>query len=258
MESRSVYEYIWTGTALRYLVDVRAGTYAKDPENGGVIANIRALVEDIERFGFKTTAATSALEDLREIADKLDAEPGAQTVVDETQATDIVGLAVELRSTLDAESRITYAFVVRPKRYATEKLVGGVQTLMAEGCYNALPDIAQIDLTEAGRCIAFECPTAAAFHLMRAVEATLRDFYVDWVRSNRLKEPRLWAAMVGDMRKRSRRPPEAVLDALDYVRVHFRNPTQHPDVVYSVDEAQDLLNLAIDVINRMVANRRSE
>ena len=53
------------------------------------------------------------------------------------------------------------------------------------------PDIAKIDLAEAGRALAFELPTAAAFQLLRATEQVLRDFYVDWVPSGARLSPAL-------------------------------------------------------------------
>jgi hypothetical protein len=36
---------------------------------------------------------------------------------------------------------------------------------------------------------------------------------------------------------------------LDGIRVHFRNPTQHPEAFYTLDEAQDLLNQTITAVN---------
>lgn len=46
-------------------------------------------------------------------------------------------------------------------------------------------------------------------------------------------------------------PQKELLDNLDNIRVSFRNPTQHPEKRYDIDEAQDLFNLCIEVVNRM-------
>jgi hypothetical protein len=40
-------------------------------------------------------------------------------------------------------------------------------------------------------------------------------------------------------------------DHIDNIRVNFRSPTQHPDARYEIEEAQDLLSLSIDFLNRM-------
>jgi len=42
-----------------------------------------------------------------------------------------------------------------------------------------------------------------------------------------------------------------MLDHLDHIRVSFRNPIQHREARYELEEAQDLLSLSIDALNRM-------
>ena len=99
--------------------------------------------------------------------------------------------------------------------------------------------------------LAFELPTAAAFHFLRGTEEALRDFYLKSVKRDRIKEPRMWGPIVSHLRTRKKPPPALLLDNLDSLRSNFRNPTQHPEKVFDLDEAQDLLALAIDSINRM-------
>ncbi len=60
--------------------------------------------------------------------------------------------------------------------------------------------------------------------------------------------------MVEGLKKRRSSPPVELLNNLDNIRTSFRNPTQHPDKVYDIQEAQDLFGLSIDVVNRMVRN----
>jgi hypothetical protein len=145
-----------------------------------------------------------------EIADELegsiDPESDGVTGLSSGHAENIQQLALNLRGTLEAEASVTFAFVVRPKRYDTTRLTGDIGSLMPEGCFEGLAAMTKFDLEEAGRCIAFERSTAAAFHLMRAVESELRGYYMDWVRSSRIDEPRMWGPMVADLRKRSSQP----------------------------------------------------
>jgi hypothetical protein len=114
-----------------------------------------------------------------------------------------------------------------------------------------LPTIARFDLDEAGKCIAFERPTAAAFHLLRATERVLVAFYEALARHKRA--PRMWGPMVTDLRKRKAAAQhEVLLNNLDNIRRSFRNPTQHPELTYDIHEVQDLWGLCIEAINRMV------
>jgi hypothetical protein len=115
--------------------------------------------------------------------------------------------------------------------------------------YAKLPEVAQYDFGEAGKCIAFERPTAAAFHLMRGTEGVLlRDRKRDRVK------PLLWGSMVNDMKNRRRKPPKELLQNLGNIRESFRNSTQHPEKVYDIQETQDLFGLSVDVVNRMLRN----
>ncbi len=46
-------------------------------------------------------------------------------------------------------------------------------------------------------------------------------------------------------------PDKHLINQLKHIKDSFRNPTQHPEKLYSVDEAQDLFGICIDVINKM-------
>ena len=82
---------------------------------------------------------------------------------------------------------------------------------------------------------------------MRATEATLRLYYEAKVGSS--AKGLMWGPMVIELRKLPN-PSLEVLDHLDNIRRNFRNPTQHPEKVYDLEEAQDLFGVCVDVINR--------
>ena len=155
----------------------------------------------------------------------------------------------ELRITLYSEAAGKEAFLVTGKRFEIEKLMAKPSELLAPGLFDELDEYTRYDLEEAGKCIAFERPTAAAFHLMRATEATLRRLYCAKVKRQRV-DPLLWGPMVQHLRRRRDSPPRPLLDGLDNIRHNFRNPTQHPDAIYDIQEAQDLLALSLDAIGR--------
>ena len=186
-----------------------------------------------------------------------DSEWAQQRAITKDERTRLLRAARTARDTLVAEAAGKVAFIASDKRYTVEKLLEDIASLMSEGVFDELPELARHDFMEGGRALAFELPTAAAFHFLRGTEAVLRDFYCQVVKRERLKEPRMWGPMVAHMRGRKKPPPELLLNNLDSLRHNFRNPTQHPDKVYEVDETQDLLALAIDSINRMVKYQRS-
>lgn len=64
----------------------------------------------------------------------------------------------------------------------------------------------------------------------------------------------MWAQMVEQMRAKSLSPPESLLDQLDTLRIHFRNPTQHPEARYDIYEAQELLgDVPWEVVSGLVS-----
>jgi hypothetical protein len=167
-----------------------------------------------------------------------------------SEATRLRDAMKVLRKTLTAELHGFSAYVVTPKRIDVSKLVDDVASLFAPGAYDRLPDIAKYDLREAGRCIAFELPTSAAFHLMRGVEAVLRTLYCKLAKRDRADL--LWGPMLTDLAtRRIAGPHKDLLSHLDHIRRSFRNPTQHPEKIYDIQEVQDLFSLCVDTINRM-------
>lgn len=210
--------------------------------------NLDRFFTHLQEFNLPVTQRAS--DDLREFWDKLrKTESNHKLTSDE--ASTLSEIMTYLRNTLSAEAEGNVAFIVTDKRIDVNKLLSDVPALMAPTIFALLPDIAQYDFIEAGKCIAFELPTAAAFHLMRGTEAVLRHFYCSLIIRNRVRP--LWAPMVEHLRSRRKPPPEPLLDNLDNIRRSFRNPTQHPDKVYDIQEVQDLFGLCIDVVNRMVS-----
>jgi len=55
--------------------------------------------------------------------------------------------------------------------------------------------------------------------------------------------------------RKKKKLPDTLLESLDYIRKSYRNPTNHPEAVYSLDQAEDLLGLCIDVTNKMDNHR---
>lgn len=90
----------------------------------------------------------------------------------------------------------------------------------------SIPKVAQYDFEEAGKCLAFERSTAAAFHILRGTEGVLRSYYCSLVRRKESRvNPLLWGPMVDSLKKLQKQPPIVLLNNLDNLRFSFRNPT---------------------------------
>jgi len=246
MQSVPVFRFWQFGTNVRFLQDAKEGFAIHG--TGKILANLESLFRRLDELELCVTirAATP----VQEVQAELKATP-ADAKLTSAQATKLAKAVRDLRQTMEAELKGINAYSVSPKRLDTDKLLDDVPSLFAPACFDALTTVAQYDLTEAGKCIAFERPTAAAFHLMRATEETLRRYYCHFVRRDRL-DPMLWHPMVQALQAHRRaKANDALHRNLDNIRISFRNPTQHPDKVYDIQETQDLFGLCVDVINRM-------
>lgn len=247
MEQKSIRAYFQFGTTTRYLQDVSEGYNLKS--DGGVIKNIEYFFETLDDLKLQVTKR--AAKKLSSLHDRLSQQEGPS--ISKTDAEKLKTIIRELRQTLHAEIEGFDAYIVTPKRIATEHLINDISGLFAKDVYAKLPQVAAYDIAEAGKCVAFERPTAAAFHILRAAEDVLRSFYEKVVKQKRITS-RMWGPIVIDLRKRTAMKNEAaLLNNLDNIRASFRNPTQHPEKIYSMDEVQDLIFLCVDVINRMAA-----
>lgn len=246
MQSKPIVVYINLGEVLWYLRYVKTDW----PVHGEreVLHYINDIFAYLDEFNLPVTRR--AARELEKVRDKLaKSEPDYKLTSDE--ASSLSTIIIDLEKTLLAEARGNVAFIVTDKRIDVNKLLYNVPSLMAPNVFDSLPDIARYDFIEAGKCIAFEVPTAAAFHLLRGTEAVLRHFYCSIVKRGRVEI--LWGPMVEHLRKRKTPVPGPLLDNLDNIRRSFRNPTQHPDKIYDIQEVQDLFGLCIDVVNRMSA-----
>lgn len=192
------------------------------------------------------------VEDLNDIlADLRAGKP--EDIIDPKVATKIQDTLVSADKTLDAELKIKKVLSVTPKRFDVASLLQAPRSLLANGTWGKLTETAQRDFADATRCIAMNLSTAAAFHLMRSAEECLKQLYFHYVKNGRLEKP-MWGAMVDKLRQKNKpKPSVEILDHLDIIRKNYRNPTQHPQKFYTIDEAQDLLNSTIVVLNGICA-----
>ena len=98
------------------------------------------------------------------------------------------------------------------------------------------------DLKHGARCIAFELPTAAAFHLHRACESVLLRYWDAVSGGARRPRNRNMGSVLGHLEKNGWGDGK-VLASLKNLKDFHRNPIIHPDqTIETVDEAIALMN----------------
>lgn len=247
MEKHSGYSLIKIGLWVRCLQ--QAETFTLEDVRSGV----NTILPEFDKFQLNVSKSGSA--ELKKFIDNL-SSIGDDETLGSDRAEELGDLMLNLENIIFAEAEIKYYYVITDKRYNTDYLMDQPEKLFRDGVFERLPKLSRYDFIEGFKCMTFEIPTAAAFHILRATEGVLKDCYFSNVKRKRVKTP-MWGNMLKQLKERKKkRLPGVLLRCLDNIRESYRNPTSHPEAVYNIDEAEDLLGLCIDVTNKMDNHRQ--
>jgi len=135
--------------------------------------------------------------------------------------------------------------------YAKPELFGGNVNKRFPGC--------QYDIEESGNCYAAGRGTACAFHLMRIMEVAIQEFGT--ALGVKLTNEKNWQNILDEINKAIRALPAkdartiALSQAAGHlynVKVAWRNPTMHPKITYTLEEAADLISTVKAFTNELV------
>jgi hypothetical protein len=135
--------------------------------------------------------------------------------------------------------------------YAKPQLFGEAVNERFSGC--------QYDIEESGNCYASGRGTACAFHLMRVMEAAVQEFGT--ALGITLTNEKNWQNTLDEINKAIKALPGkdsrtiALSQAAGHlynVKVAWRNPTMHPKIIYTLEEATDLIFAVKAFMNELV------
>jgi hypothetical protein len=140
-----------------------------------------------------------------------------------------------------ADLQSTAVYLVLPHGgYDTGLMMESGESLFSRDLPHKVP-AAMPDLQEACRCIAFELPTAAGFHLHRAHESVLRVYWDCVTGGEDRPEENNMGVYLRELDKREK-GKKAVRSHLRSIKDFHRNPLMHPEQsLEDVDQALDLL-----------------
>ena len=164
----------------------------------------------------------------------------------------IKDIAARLNGTLASELAVAQAYhVTRKGAFNLALLVLDATAIFSDEVRSEMDPDEQYDIVQAGRCLAFEVPTAAAFHIFRAAESVMRRYYVAVVGTVPAKKLRNWGAYLKNLQSHVAADPK-ILHSLEQIKDLYRNPIIHPETRYTPEEALSLVGLAENLISSMV------
>ena len=191
------------------------------------------------------TSAISGLEiDIDEAYEKLSHDDR----ISEDQQARITKALEEFETIFEAQVPIEYTYLIEQLRgYSMPLLVDSAEQNFTPTLLASIGSEVIKDIREAGRCLAFELPTAAGIHMMRAFEKVFRRFY----RASLGNEPGTSDIfrLIKNLQDDPRSDPKT-LSIIDQIRHLHRNPLAH-EVFLEMDEAVELFDIAKSAITAM-------
>jgi hypothetical protein len=250
----NVNQFYIMGHVLHPIGEIKAGVKVKDHYYDLYSAQIwlEFLVNDkLVPMGVSRPACWDLLTDIRALLNAGDSgSPNMEKEIDAGEAYNLNHKVETLETVLAAhlQSLNTY-FVSRKLGYETPLLIEEAEKLLPENVRGEVPE-AIPDIQQAGKCIAFEIPTAAGFHIVRATEAVIRKYYAAAVGKPPKSKMRNWGTYIKNLTKAGADP--RVTGFLDHIREAYRNPVFHPEETLTPEDAQVLLGVCISAIVLMV------
>jgi hypothetical protein len=152
----------------------------------------------------------------------------------------------EFEKNFEREHRNIDVFTVTPKGiYNTRLLMEHPERQFPEHVRLIVPSQTIYDLKQAGRCLAFDIPTACAFHICRGTEALMLAYYKHLSGHEWQISAKTWKRYIDELVKENALPK--ITNRLEEIRATDRNAYTHPDINVSPEEAQVLYTLCAGV-----------
>jgi hypothetical protein len=173
------------------------------------------------------------------------------------ELSSLVSSITQFRTVLIADLRTVASFrIIGAGIFDVNLLVNCAHKALPESTRSNLPVEALEELDAAGKCLAFNLPTASGFHAMRAVERVMRTYLGHFFSQEEIKRWTNWGRYIQALEKaaatdKSPKPSKEAIALLGQLKDIYRNPVIHPDRVLSPEEADTLFHGTLAAINRI-------
>ena len=225
-----------------YLMGAQKGWPVHGPDH--VLDNVSALINLVNELRLPQSQAS--LDELRVLMNQMGSE-WSKKALGEADARLLVSTVARLRETMHAESDQQLACILADDQFGAQRLLGDVRYLMTPKVYDLLPEAVRRDFTSAGRCIAFEMPDAAAFHLSRAV-GELVGFYQSELSgsgSGRVNDRR-WGLETDDLLECLGGAPGDIVQSVGALVRELGRPERTPGASFTIERVRDLFSVAAE------------
>lgn len=204
-----------------------------------------------DRFYLKTSrqAGNALIEEINKVLpangeefrlDRID------NIITASQTRTVKNAAIKFETVLAEELGVFDTYCIgQIGAYSTSELLDDLTNTLPETIRDKLTANSKVDIREAGRCLVLQCPTAAGFHILRALESVLV-VYVKQLIGN-AKCSKNWGAYIKKMQD-SGNADEKIIGMIEHIKNNYRNPVSHPEVILDMEEVLVTFGLALSAI----------
>lgn len=189
---------------------------------------------------------------LKEIIQPLLAEPEIIAAL-VTQSPNIADRYQKFETLFQADlQRVNAFYVPRVLGYDMSILIESGEELILDSLHYLFSDLLRHDLREATRCLAFESPTACAFHLGRALEETMRQYQLEFHGAMPANpQDHSMGGLYGIWLNTSS-VPRSLVENIKNIKDHYRNPISHPEIIVDTAGAHAMIGIYLSTIIDML------
>jgi hypothetical protein len=198
--------------------------------------------------------ARALRETLQQILDRHARDSGA--VVDQGLYSELNFRLFKFDNSLQLElARLPVFYVTQKGVLDTRYLILDAAAVYSE-YRNRLPAEVIDDTNQAGRCLAFNLPTAAGFHIARATERMIKAEMSAFGCPPQPTGSANWGSYIQELKKTGAN--KKVIQALTEIKDLHRNPLVHPEQTLGLQEALAFWAVCTSVIGAMVADMETK
>ena len=266
MKQTNLNIFFQLGAALRQISEMSTGMAMGDILQTVLLPEqwLRAFLEETKEMEIAESreSANKLLGSLSNVCDITALHKGLDfsRTLSNQELSEIWHWHAEFKAAFDREYRYLDVFTVTPiALYDTRRLLLHPELKFTDRVRAVLPTHFIADLKEATRCLLFDIPTACAFHICRATESLILEYYESLSGHKWVGARRDWNEYIQQLTKEG--APEHITTRLHEIRKFDRNAYVHPDKDVTIEEAPVLFELCAGVDYRMadeISKKRKE
>ena len=166
----------------------------------------------------------------------------------------LISKAKEFETVLSAELQALATYYATQKGiYSTTALIERTENVLPKSVKEKIIEQVIKDIRQSGECLAYDCATASAFHIMRATEVVLHEYYIAVCKPEPIPKKMLksWGTYIKRLKTVDDSEVKEVVAMLQQIKDRHRNLIMHPEVFLSTDEAFQLFEQAKSAIISM-------